>query len=481
MSAENPYFQPIGEHCRRNLVTCAPDDALVDVVASMRDQGVSSVIVLKDDTPVGIFTDRDLRNKVVASGRQPAMLKVGEVMNTPLQLIGEERKLYEALHLMSRLGVHRLPVVDASQNLVGIITDSDILRMQAHSPHQLILDIEQAESVDELKRHHQRIESIVHHMSRTPVAMRDLVTLTAQLNDQVLIRLIHLLRSTRHPDLPDKGFAFVVMGSEGRGEQTLATDQDNAILYDDALDADTVARLEAFSIDLIDSLIAIGVPPCKGGIMAKNAAWRRSVSDWKNELGNWFTKPTPEHVMYGSMFFDLRTLVGNPAFEDELKNFMYREAAGQANFLTRMAENMTHFKPPLGWFGRINTEKSGTSRGMIEVKKAGIFAFTDGIKALALANRMLEGNTFDRLDHLVNAGVVPAKEAREWVPAFDFLVRMRLRGQVAALEAGQAPHNYVALDQLTRMEQSEMRAALETVARFQQFVAHHFKLHLVRS
>nr|MBL8457509.1 CBS domain-containing protein [Zoogloeaceae bacterium] len=478
MSEENQFFRPIKDFCQRNVVTCAPDDALVDVVSVMRERNISSVVVCSGDEPLGIFTDRDLRNKVVAQGKQPALLKVSDVMNAPLAAIPETAVLYEALYRMSRQGIHRLGVVDQQQRLCGIITDSDILRLQAHSPHQLVLDIEKAGSIDDLRELHVRIEKLVLHLSGTGIAIRDMVKLIAHLNDQILIRLIGLLRRERHPDLPE-GFAFVVMGSEGRSEQTLSTDQDNAIIYSDDLGADDIARLEAFATDLIDALISIGVPPCPGGIMAKNPPWRRSLHAWTLELDRWLASPTPENVMQGSMFFDLRTLHGDRSLEQRLKTHVFARIKANPLFLTRMAQNMITFAPPLGWFGKVKVEKDGPNKGKVDIKKAGIFAVTDGIKALALEAGVLDGSSHDRLEALVANGVVSASDARELRAAFDFMVRMRLRGHVEALREGRDPGNFISLDQLNRLELAELRIALEGVAKFQEFIKHHFKLHLI--
>ncbi|MBN9423666.1 MAG: CBS domain-containing protein, partial [Candidatus Accumulibacter sp.] len=295
---------------------------LVDVVRVMREKNISSVVVVEGGEPLGIFTDRDLRNKVVAAGCNPGELEVRAIMNAPLAVIGEDDQLYQALYRMSRQKIHRLGVVDAAGRLAGIITDTDILRLQSHSPHQLVLDIEKARNLDDLKALHARIQALVLHLSGTGIATRDMVRLIAHLNDQILLRLIGLLRAERFADLPS-GFAFVVLGSEGRGEQTLSTDQDNAIVYADDLGADAIARIEAFSHALIEGLIAIGVPPCPGGIMARNAEWRRSLGEWRSQLDRWLMAPTPENIIACGTFVDIRTIDGDPAFERTLKAHLY--------------------------------------------------------------------------------------------------------------------------------------------------------------
>ena len=481
MNEDNQFFRPVRDFCARNVVTCGAGDALIAIVGSMREKNISSVVVVENEQPIGIFTDRDLRNKVVAAGICPDQLKVRDIMNSPLSTIGEDDLLYQALYRMSKQKIHRLGVIDASGNLAGIITDTDILRLQAHSPHQLVLDIEKAKNLDDLKPLHRRIQALVLHLSGTGIGVRDLVRLIAHLNDQIVLRLIGLLRAEWFDDVSEDSYAFLVLGSEGRGEQTLATDQDNAIVYADDLSPAQVKRIEEFSQALIDGLIAIGVPPCPGGIMAKNPAWRRSLGEWQQQLNRWMATPIPENILSCSTFIDLRTVHGNPRFERELKQQIYGQSDANNLFLMRMVEGGLRFTPPLGWFGKVKGESKGEHSGELEIKKAGIFAITDGIKALAIQGKVLEGSTSQRLDALRATGTIPENEAADLEESFEFLVQMRLRGQVEDIRAGREPDNYIRLDRLNLMEQGRLKIALTGVEKFQAFIKHHFGLHLVRS
>ena len=479
MAEEGQFFRPVRDFCQRTVVTCGPDDALVDVVRIMREKNISSVVVCDNKLPSGIMTDRDLRNKVVASGVDPSAIAVRAIMNSPLAVIGENDLLYEALYQMSRQKIHRLAVVDGKGKLSGIITDSDIIRLQSHSPHQLVLDIEKAAGIDDLKVLHARIQALVLHLSGTGIGIRDLVRLIAHLNDQIALRLIALLRAEWFDDLP-AGFAFLVLGSEGRSEQTLSTDQDNAIVYADDLTPAQVKRIEEFSVALIDGLIAIGVPACPGGIMAKNPEWRRSLGEWQDQLNRWLLTPIPENILACGTFVDLRTLYGDPSFERTLKQQLYDSAEANKLYLMRMVENGLLFAPPLGWFGKIKGEKAGEHSGQLEIKKAGIFAITDGIKALAIEGRFLDGSTSQRLEAARAAGTLREAEAADLEESYEFLVQMRLRCQVEAIREGRVPDNYITLDQLNVMEQGRLKIALTGVEKFQAFIKHHFGLHLAR-
>ena len=185
------------------------------------------------------------------------------------------------------------------------------------------------------------------------------------------------------------------------------------------LDPAEVAELEAFSAELTAGIIAIGIPECPGGIMARNEAWRRSESGWTEALEHWLATPTPENILKGSMFFDLRTLYGDSGLERAIKARLAQHLRRDAAFLMHTAANALRFAPPLGWFGRIRAEKHGEQRGGLDVKKAGIFAITEGVKVLALEAGILDGGTRERLQALVAAGVLGADAAEDIGAAFD--------------------------------------------------------------
>lgn len=471
----NALFLTVGNYCQREVITCTPSDLLTDAVATMQRRNISSLVVCKaGKPPVGILTDRDLRNKVVARGIDPGTLTVADVMSSPLITIAEDDYLFEALHRLSRHRIHRLVLTGPSGELAGIITDSDILRVQTHSPQQLVRQIEEASTVEDLKGLHQRVQGLVQHLIGTGVHIRDLVRLIAHLNDRVVIRLIDLLRAGRFAGLTER-CSFLVLGSEGRSEQTLTTDQDNALVYADDLADGDIRQLEEFSNHLIDSLIAIGVPSCPGGIMAKNEQWRRSLSQWRTVLDQWFSTPTPEHIINLSMFSDLRMLSGDPSLELELKKYVTGRLQGNEMYLGHMVANLLRFAVPLGWFGKIKTEK-GEHAGQIDLKRAGIFAITEGAKILALAHGVQETGTAQRIERLSEQGVLAQNEADDLTASFYALVHFRLRTQVDAMSAGRQPDNRIRLAELNRMEQERLKAALEGVRSFQGDMGRRYRL-----
>ncbi|MCF6179355.1 MAG: DUF294 nucleotidyltransferase-like domain-containing protein [Geopsychrobacter sp.] len=480
MSEETTFFLPVKNYCQRNLITCHIEDKIIDATIIMRDLSISSIVACDDKgIAVGIMTDRDLRSKVVAAGIDPNKSVVREVMTTPVISVQEEDTLFEVLYQMSRHRIHRVGVVDQQNRLVGIINESDIIRLQNRSPQKLLRSIDEAKNIPELKTIHDHMEELIVFLNSNGVRTKDLVRLISLLNDQISLRLIKNLQRDSFSDLP-RGCAYLVLGSEGRREQTLKTDQDNAIIYADDLTEKEIATIAAFSQALIDALIEIGVPECPGGIMAKNAFWRRNISDWKEAIDSWIATPSGENILNFSMFSDMRTLWGDPSLEKELQDHVVLRAQENGIFLAHMAGNVCLFPPPRGFFGRIKTQKKGEYAGMLDLKKGGIFALTEGLKTLALEIGVLSGSTHDKLQILLEQEVLDSKQVGDLEAAFNLLTFFRLRGQIASALNGREPNNYISPISLNRVERGRLKTSFEVVQSFQSTLNSHFQLNLLR-
>lgn len=480
MPEENTFFLKVKDYCHRGLITCHIEDKIIDAVTTMHERSISSIIACDDQgVPVGIMTDRDLRSKVLAGRVDPEKAVVREVMTAPVRSVQEDDTLFEVLYQMSRHRIHRVGVVDQHNRLVGIINESDIIRLQNRSPQKLLRSIDEATTVADLKIIHDNTEELIIFLRGNGVSTKDLVRLISLLNDQITLRLIDNLQRDAFPNLP-KGCAYLVLGSEGRREQTLKTDQDNAIIYAADLTAEEIDNVASFSHALIDSLIEIGVPECPGGIMAKNEFWRRNIADWKGAIDNWIASPSGENILNFSMFSDMRTLWGDPGLENELQQHVVQRARENGIFLAHMAANVCRFPPPLGLFGRIRAEKRGQYVGKIDLKKGGIFPITEGIKTLALEVGVLDGSTLDKIQVLLERDVINSKQAGDLEAAFSLLTFFRLRGQIASSVAGRDPDNYIAPSSLNRVERGRLKVALEVVQSFQGSLTSHFQLNMLR-
>jgi len=478
MIQEHVYARPVRDFCRNELILCSVDDVVQEKAAVMAERGISSVIVCQEGVPVGIFTDRDLRNKVVAIGGDPRSLLAGAIMSGPLIVVREDDFLFEAVYQMTRHGIHRLVVVDADGRLCGMLTESDLIRAQSNSPQQMVRQLESARSIADLKVIHRGIDALTISLHQVGVPTHDLMRLISHLNDQIVQRLITLLRTESFPQLPE-GFAFVVMGSEGRGEQTLKTDQDNALIYADDLSTDNIAMLATFSEKLIEGLVEIGVPECPGGIMAKSPFWRRSLTEWMEVVDEWISVPDGESILHFCMFCDLRTLAGDPALEQTIKVHIAGRAQQEALFLIQLAVHAGKFTPPLGFFGGFKVNKGGEHRGEIDLKTAGLFAITEGIRTLGLATGLVGGGTPAKMVQLQEKGVLSHEQLEDLQASFNILCQLRLQGQVEAIARGEELSNYITPAALNRVEQGRLHVALEVVKSFETFIKYHFRLDVV--
>ncbi len=477
MLEESFFFVRVRELCRGPVITCSPDEDVVSVAQIMWERGISGLVVCEENHPAGIITDRDFRAVVAQTGGVLSGLRARDIMTAPLVIVRPDDYVFEAIYKMSKHNIHRLVVVDEAGCLKGILTDTDVIALQTTTPLYLNREIESAASLEELRRINRRLLDTVSFAVRARAGTRDVVRLIAHFNDTVTQRVIALLEE-EGIFLPPRA-AYLALGSEGRMEQTLRTDQDSALVYADDLSPEDMGRVERFSERLIESLVAIGVPPCPGGTMANNPQWRHSVTEWKGLLTQWMTVLKPEHMVNFGMFQDLRTVHGDDAVTEELKEHIRQTVQRNALFLPYVAKNIIRFPPPLGFFGRFRVEKAGEHKGKINLKKAGIFAITEGVSLLALEARVLDGSTWEKIEALAEQRVMPRDELSRLDEAFTTLVKLRLSAQLAALSRGEQPTNHVNPQFLDPKDADGLREALTTVGWFLRSIRDRYQLHFI--
>jgi CBS domain-containing protein len=342
-------------------------------------------------------------------------------------------------------------------------------------PFRLYGEIAAARSIKELSGISRRVPDLAGHALGTGVGTKKIVQLISRFNDAVTLRLITLLDSCEGIRLPE-GATFLVLGSEGRGEQTLRTDQDNAIVYRDDLAPGELPAVKRFASRLVDALEAIGVPRCPGGIMASTPLWCHSVTEWKNLLDRWIAAPTPEHILCFGMFQDLRALHGDEEPVIQLREHICTAVQCHCSFFPNMASHVVRFPAPFTLFGRIRVEQSGTHRGMVDVKKAGIFAITAGASLLALEFGIIGGDTWRKLELLEKSHFFTHDDAKVIISSFTFLVQLRLQQQVRELAEGREPTNCIDPHHITDSDDRQFRQALKGINTFLWIFRDHYLL-----
>jgi CBS domain-containing protein len=473
---ETFFFIHVSSVCKGPVVTCKPGASIVEAARIMYEKDISGLVVVDLlGRIVGVFSVRDFRKLIAESNGDLSGVKVKDVMSAEPVTVRRDSYVFEAIFKMAKHNIHRLVVVGHQDHLCGMLTDTDLLSLQTRSPIYLSQEIENAESIQQLSIINARILEMVNCATDAGADIRSLVHLITHFNDSFTLRIIELMDRDEGIRLPD-GVAFLALGSEGRGEQTLRTDQDSAMVFVDDLSEEDKSAAERFAYRLSDALAEVGVPKCSANTMASNPEWRHSLSDWKMLIEKWMSLPKGDHMVRFGMFQDFRTLHGDERLEHELQKYILAGIKRHALFLPYVARNIVSFVPPIGMFGRIKVEKRGENRGRVDLKKAGIFAITGGVSLLALEAGIVEGSTWDKLDQLEESGLL-GSDSRETIDsAFSYLFRLRLLRQVRDLTAGNEPTNSVDPLVMNDRQRDQLRTALKGVRMFLRFIRECYQL-----
>jgi CBS domain-containing protein len=485
MLAPSLFRGRVQELIRRPPVTCPPGAPLTDVARQMSVERVGSVVVLgADGTPLGIVTDRDLRRKVVEIARDPKAASAAEVMSTPLVTIAPAAFAFEALLEMTRREIHHLAVVNADR-LVGVVSTNDFIVLQAEHPVVLAREISRATSVESLREIGSRTVGLVRRLVNDGGSAYDVGRLVAELNDRLVTATLGLttaaLRAHGTPP-PETGYCWLALGSEARREQTLRTDQDNGLVYEDPPSGrreSLQAYYRHFSAAVVDNLVTIGFPRCPGDVMASNPRWCQPLSVWAGYFRTWMSEPEPEPLLAAQTHFDLRPLGATQALGQALRDLIVEEAPRHRSFLRLLARDVVDRRPPLTVFGNVAIERRGARRGTVDVKAAAL-PLVGAARLHALELGLAETNTVDRLYGAGARGLYTEAETREISDAFKHVTRLRLVHQLEQLERGDVPDNAVRVNRLSRGDGLLFRDALRTVQRVQAGVRERFQTDLMR-
>lgn len=474
ISEDSFFFLPLESLCGKPVVTCSPDISVVAMARLMREHNISGLIVVEEGMPVGIVSVRDLRNLVAEAAERLHTLLVGEVMTTALITVRRRDHVFDAIFKMSKHNIHRLAILNDDGTLAGVLTDTDLLSLQTQSPLYQHQEIANAQSVPELQALSLRMLESVKSATRVGADTQSLVQLISHFNDEITLRLIALMARDEGLVLPE-GAAYLALGSEGREEQTMRTDQDSALVYRDELNPEQLGQVERFCTRLVDLLEAVGVPRCPGNTMASNPQWRHSLSEWKRLLGSWISNPESESLVNYGMFQDFRTVYGDPGLERALRDHILVYVGRNNLFLPYTARHILGFKPPIGMFGRLQVERHGENRGKLDLKKGGIFALTAGVTLLALEQQIIGGSTWDKIDLLKERGGFALSDLETIEESFSYLVHLRLSRQLRSLALGEKPSNFIDPVVMTDKERGRLRAALKGVGVMQNIIRGRFK------
>jgi CBS domain-containing protein len=426
--------------------------SLAQAASAMQNARVGSVLVADD--PPGIVTDSDLRRRVLGAGLGPET-PVRKVMTRPLKTLDSDAPVFAALRLLLEENIHHLVLMEEGK-IVGVISGTDLLRHEAGSPFYLRGVLDNLEDPGALAHYAEEIAGMAQSLFRAGLGAIQIGQIVSSLNDALINRLVRLAEQALGP--PPAPFAWIVFGSEGRLEQTLLTDQDNALVYADD-SAEAGRYFTALAKRVVDGLIEVGFPPCAGGFMATH--WCKPLAAWRALFTRWIRTPEPQALLDACIFFDFRRVAGT--LELEPLEEILAGAGSEKLFIAHLAGTGLEFGPPLGLFHRIRSEE-----GAVDLKKGGIAPIVGLARAAALAAGSRERSTLERLVAAGESGIIlKQQDTTMLAETFQLLLHIRLRAQLAALQARRPLDHKVRLDGLSTLEYRHLKEAFVTIRQIQ--------------
>jgi CBS domain-containing protein len=462
------FNQPVDVIYNKQLVFCEQNLPIQAAAAVMSEHNSSSIFIQEPGADfVGVVTDNDLRKKVTATGFD-ILRPVSDIMSSPLCTISSNALVFEAMMEMMQRNIKHLAVRDTHNKVVGVITNRDMLRAQGQSPIFIVREIAGAKFVNQLVQIRHQVPRLIQSLIHTGAKAQNITRFLTTVSDAILRKIIGFALEEMGP-APAK-FVFMVLGSEGRKEQTLKTDQDNAILFEDVgtqSQKDVMKYFLKFGEKVCNWLDQAGYALCKGGVMAKNPKWCQPLGTWKNYFSEWIHTAEPEALLQASIFFDFRGAYGELDLVDDLRRHLFASLVGWPGFFRHLTENALYFTPPIGFFRNFLVESKGEHRDTFNIKAA-MQPVVDYARIYALHHKIAETNTFDRLHQLRSREKITLQEHNELETAYSYLMQQRFANQVKiAMDKNMEPANYVNPKQLSRIEQTTLKEIFKRIEKFQ--------------
>ncbi|QSZ41472.1 CBS domain-containing protein [Sulfurimonas aquatica] len=455
----------VSEIFLHNVCIVDADESVYNSLKKQRDSQANAIIV-KNADEYSIVTDSDLREKVLL-GDISVHDSVSKIATKGIIYIDKNDFLFNALLIMTQSNVKRIVVKDA-EVIVGILEQIDLLSFFANHSHLVSVRIDKAKSVEDLKELQVDIKNIIVTLRAKGVKVRYITKLVSTLNIKIYKKLFNMCVDQ---SLREK-CTLIVMGSEGREEQTIKTDQDNALIVQNG---ENIELFEEPMKRLNSYLLELGFPKCKGEIMVSNSFWRRDLSSYKKLIDDWVWSMNEDSIQNISIVMDAKVVAGNASLLEELKAYLHNSLMARADILAHVAKAILNFETPLSLFSGFVTDKKDENR--LDLKKGGIFAIVHGVRTLSLEFAIKETNTVERIKKLNDRGIIDKTFAMELIESFDTLSSVRLH---AMLEAGsEESYNQINPHKLSKVQRDLLKDSFKVVNRFKKFISFHFHLEMV--
>ncbi len=465
-SGHELFMTPMGELLRHPLVVVTTDTTIAEAAGVMSEHAVSSLLVNEGDSVRGIVTDRDLRNRVLAQGRDPAQ-SVREIMTTDPVTLDASRPVLEGIIAMAGRGIHHLPLTRDGR-VVGMLTTRDVMTLQTRHPLYLAAQIQKAGSIEDLASICAEVPRLFELLLASGMRAEQIPKVLTTINDAVMRRLIALAQQQLGP--APAPFAWLVFGSQARAEQSIKTDQDNGLVYADDAPANADAWFASMARIVCDGLNGCGYPYCPGKIMAITDAWRQPLSGWLDHFRKWSTVPDPEAVLRISIFFDLRAVDGEHALAAQISRALGECGArrDKGAFISALARQAASYDVPLGFFRRFVVASQGENRETLDVKASGLLPLTDLVRVRALEAGITVPSTQERIAQMLDMNRLSHTDADRLAGAHILLTGLRVRLHAEQMRRGEKPDNHLDPREISHSEREALREAFLVIREAQQ-------------
>ncbi len=450
------------------------ETSIFDAVSIIKKEKVPTLLLKNKENTIHIVTDSDFREKVILN-RMDFDESVSKISTPVTMYVSENDFLFNAQLLMTKHGVKRMVVKNDKDEISGIIDQISLSSFFATHTFSVSNEIDKAESIEELKVATKSFIKIIRSLNTKGVKVNFISKLINHLNRKVMNKLFEKLAPK---ELIGKS-CLIVMGSEGRGEQILKTDQDNALIISDdcTLSDDEILK---FSHIYIKTLVDFGFPKCDGNIMISNPYWCRRQKDFKDLIYEWVTNPSENSFMNLAIFYDAACASGDRKLLNDLKEYLFKIGSTSKTFYMHFAKIIMDFNVPLGFFdGFVFNSKDKKHKHEIDIKKGGIFVLVQSIRTLALEHKSMRSNTLKRIKELKELGELDEEFASELSEAFNFLCTIKLKSNLEKLDSGKCIDNYINPENLNTMEKDLLKDSFKIVNKLKKKLENQYKLNYV--
>jgi CBS domain-containing protein len=469
------YSLSVGDVVREPAVVCDQTLTIREAAETASRSRASSIFVVDADRrAVGVVTDADFAQKVVADGIS-SELPVTRIMSAPVIAVESDERIFQALLAMLGKDIHHLLVTEQGIPS-GVLTSHDLMLLQGKSPLSLARHVEQQNTLDDLAAAHKRIADLLPLLLREGARASHITRVVAEISDRVSAKILQLgERKLGAPPLP---YCWVVLGSEGRREQTFKTDQDNALIYADPV-GENAATVRDYFTELAEfaqhGLERCGYPACTGGYMASNPRWRQPLGAWKAIFETWIAEAQRRATEDALIFFDMRPVAGDFTLFEGLARHIRERVQHATFFMSVLAFISIVNRPPLGFFRTLVVERTGLHKEGLDIKTFGTGPIANAARVFALDAELDQTNTVDRLSALEARGYQDAARFKDLQEAFEFLTLLRLENQLQQVRNAEPLDNYLNPAKLTHLQKSMLKEAFHTVAQVQSSIDERFR------